>query len=70
MQHRTETSVEQNGTITLRGLPFHEGDKVIVIVTTRPASVPQKTQYSLRGLPIEYKNPFDSVAEDEWSVLS
>ena len=70
MQHRTETSVEQNGTITLRGLPFHKGDKVVVVITTHPASKPHSTRYSLRGLPVEYKQPFDPVAEDDWSVLS
>lgn len=70
MQHRTETSVEQNGTIVLSGLPFRKGDKVIVIITTRPPTAPRNTRYSLRSLPVEYKNPLDPVAESDWSVLS
>ena len=70
MQHRTETSVEQIGTIILRGLPFHEGDKVTVIVITRPTSKSQLMPYPLRGLPVEYKHPFDPVAEGDWEALS
>lgn len=70
MQHRTETKVELDGTIILRGLPFHEGDKVIVVITTRPANSPEPSTYSLRGLPVEYKHPFEPVAENDWDVLS
>lgn len=68
MQHRTETSVEPNGTIVLRGLPFHEGDKVIVTITTSSKTTPQNNDYPLRGLPVEYKKPFEPVAEDDWRL--
>ena len=70
MQHRTETKIEPNGTIILRGLPFPEGDKVIVVITTRSSKSPQTTSYSLRGLPVEYKNPFEPVAENDWGALA
>ncbi len=70
MQHRTETSVAQNGTIILNGLPFHEGEKVIVVVTTRPKNKAAQTSYPLRGLPVEYKYPNEPVAENDWSALS
>ena len=70
MQHRVETSVEQHGTIVLRDLPFQKGDKVVVIITTRPKSAPPNTRYSLRGLPVECRNLFDPVAENDWGVLS
>jgi hypothetical protein len=70
MQHRTETKVEPNGTIILHGLPFPEGDKVLVIITTQASKNSQTTNYSLRGLPVEYKNPFEPVAENEWGALA
>lgn len=70
MQHRIETKVENNGTIILRDLPFHTGDRVIVVITTRPQSPNQPTAYPLRGLPVEYKNPFEPVAENDWEILS
>ncbi|MEK6324192.1 MAG: hypothetical protein AABN33_21345 [Acidobacteriota bacterium] len=69
MQHRIETEVEQSGTIILRDLPFHEGEKVVVVITTHPAEAVQGNGYPLRGLAVEYKNPFDSVAEDDWSAM-
>ena len=69
MEHRIETRVEQDGTIILHDLPFHEGEKVIVVITTRPTAIDQKKLYPLRGLPVVYKNPFDPVAENEWGAM-
>ncbi|MEK6410134.1 MAG: hypothetical protein AABN34_24680 [Acidobacteriota bacterium] len=66
MQHRIETEVEPSGTIILRDLPFHEGEKVVVVITTHSTEPGREKHYPLRGLSVEYKNPFDSVAEDEW----
>ena len=69
MQHRVETEVEQSGTITLHDLPFQEGEKVVVVISTHPAETKSATRYPLRGLSVEYKNPFDSVAENDWSAM-
>ncbi len=69
MQHRIETEVEQSGTIILHDLPFHEGEKVVVVITTHPAESGQGERYPLRGLTVEYKNPFDPVAENDWSAM-
>lgn len=69
MQHRIETEVEQSGTIILHDLPFHEGEKVVVVITSHPAEAVHGNGYPLRGLAVEYKNPFDSVAEDDWSAM-
>ena len=70
MEHRIETRIENGGTIILHDLPFQEGEKVVVVITTQPVEVDQKELYPLRGLPVVYKNPFDSVAESEWSACS
>ena len=70
MQHRTETKVEPNGTIILRGLPFPAGGKVVVVITSQTAKDSPTTSYSLRGMKVEYKNPFEPVAEDDWGVLA
>jgi hypothetical protein len=69
MQHRTETKVGPSGTIILRGLPFPVGGKVVVVITTQVEMDSPITSYSLRGLKAEYKNPFEPVAEVDWSVL-
>lgn len=70
MQLRTETSVQPNGTIVLCGLPFREGDKVVVTITPQQETSQQIPPYSLRGLAVEYRDPFEPVAENDWSVLS
>jgi len=69
MQHRIETEVEQSGTLILHDLPFREGEKVIVVITTHPTEPVQGNRYPLRGLTVEYKNPYDSVAENDWSAM-
>lgn len=69
MQHQIETEVEKSGTIILHDLPFHEGEKVMVVITPRLATPNNGNRYPLRGLKVEYKNPFDSVVEDEWSAM-
>jgi len=69
MEHRIETRIENGGTIILHDLPFHDGEKVVVVITSRPVEADQKKLYPLRGLPVIYKNPFESVAENEWSAM-
>lgn len=70
MQHRIETKIEPNGTIILRGLPFLEGDKVVVVISTPASKSSQAANYPLQGLPVEYKNPFEPVAENDWSAIA
>ena len=70
MQHRTETKVEPNGTIILCGLPFPAGGKVVVVITSQSVKDSEATSYSLQELKVEYKNPFESVAENDWGVLA
>jgi len=67
MQHRVETRVDQSGTIILHDLPFREGEKVVVVISTRPDE--PGAGYPLRGLSVEYKDPFDSVAENDWGAM-
>ena len=73
--HRIETTLIQDGKLTLDQLPFRAGETVEVIVLTNPAAPPVKShnppedRYPLRGTVIEYQNPFEPVAEADWEVL-
>ncbi|MBM3241482.1 hypothetical protein FJZ31_34810 [Candidatus Poribacteria bacterium] len=67
--YRMETTVLNDGTITINGLPFHVGDKVEVIVRSREHEFERRERYPLRDKPIRYVDAFGSVAEDEWEVL-
>jgi len=54
--------------VTLTGLPFATGDQVEIVIV-RQAPAPHEETYPLRGQPIQYERPFDSVAETDCEVL-
>ena len=66
--YHIETVVSKEGMLTIEGLPLHPGEKVEVIVKSQSPSDKNKNLYPLRGIPIKYKAPFESVAEEEWGV--
>ena len=66
---RTEAILSQNGVLIVRGVPFRAGQKVeIIILGPHPRSVGAE-RYPLRGKPIRYLAPFESVAEEDWNAL-
>ena len=67
--YHIETTVPIDGTLTIQGLPFQAGDKVEVTVRSSTQKQKCRGSYPLRGKPIRYIDPFESVAEDEWEVL-
>jgi len=67
--YRVETKVSGDRSLTLKGLPFHAGDPVEVIIRSRKAGERNGDRYPLRGKPVVYIDPFGSVAEDEWESL-
>jgi hypothetical protein len=67
--YRTETTLSQDGKLSIKGLPFRKGDAVeVIILTKKPLS--SSEPYPLRGKPFHYSKPFDSVAEGEWDALN
>jgi hypothetical protein len=58
-----EAICTENGVITLRDLPVHEGDSVEVVVIPRSSSACTLECYPLRGEPVEYSRPFDPATE-------
>lgn len=67
--YRVETTVSDNGTLTLDKLPFRVGDEVEVVVRARKRARESTARYPLRGEPLCYSEPFASVAEDDWDAL-
>jgi len=67
--YRVETTISNDGTLTVKGLPFHAGDRVEVIVRSRKREWALAERYPLRGTPIRYSDPFGSVAEEDWDAL-
>lgn len=68
--YRIETTISKDGTISVKDLPFSEGEKVEVVVRkSKHEGAKNQEKYPLHGLPIRYSKPFDGVAENDWSVL-
>ncbi len=61
------TTVQKRGTITLDNLPLHAGDKVEIIIYETGSAL--EVRYPLRGKPVQYHEPFKSVAEDDWEAF-
>ena len=68
--YQTKKRVAANGVLHLSALPFQEGELVEVIVLGRKGKARRSTSLSLRGKVIEYINPTEPVAKDEWEILS
>lgn len=76
--YKVETTLTEDGTLKLQGLPFHAGDTVEVIILERPSCQQEQTatptlesnQYPLRGTVIRYDDPFEpAVPMEDWEAL-
>ncbi|MBU0495197.1 MAG: hypothetical protein KKB13_25415 [Chloroflexi bacterium] len=67
--YSVETAVSKDGSLVIKGLPLRAGERVQVTVR-RKRQRPIQKLYPLRGTPIRYFEPFKSVAEADWEVLS
>lgn len=68
--YRIETTVEQDGALTLHDLPFQEGEsiEVIILSAVKGAAIPDP--YPLRGTPFSYQQPTEPVADSDWDALT
>jgi hypothetical protein len=66
--YRTETVIQPNRVVTVHDVPFRAGEKVEVIILGTHHQGNGQKQYPLRGKPVRYATPFDSVAEDDWEA--
>ena len=66
--HRAETTLSEDGVITLRGIPFLRGECVEVIVLPFTAAATPDLRYPLRGTPVTLLAPTEPVAEADWEA--
>jgi hypothetical protein len=67
--YRVETTVEHDGSVTLHDLPFQEGEPIETIILQRTVNTGGDQQYPLRGTPIQYSDPTEPVAAEDWAEL-
>lgn len=68
--HRIETTIHENGTLTLDDLPFPAGVAVEVIILETPSWGGITDLQPLSGMLRRYDNPFDPVAQDDWDAAA
>jgi hypothetical protein len=68
LAHRIETMITQDKTLTWENLPFHCGEQVEVIILSRRRRDSGQHRYPLRGTTIQYIDPTEPVAQDDWEV--
>lgn len=65
--HRVETTLQEDGVLVLRNLPFQRGEAVEVLVLAA-VETEKLTLYPLRDQPVTLLNPTEPVAEGEWEA--
>ena len=66
--HRIETTLSEDGIITLRDIPFRRGDSVEIIVLPFSAAATPTSRYPLRGTPVTLLAPTEPVANADWEA--
>ena len=68
-QMHVQATVGAHGSVTLDQLPYEPGQRVNVTISPMSSQVAdQKSRYSLSGLKVEYEQPLESIAADEWEA--
>ena len=66
--YHVQTTVANDGSLKLNDLPFPAGESVDVIILTRHSISPHQNPYPLRGMPINYIDPTEPVAQADWEA--
>jgi len=64
----TKTKVKKDGKVSVKGLPFKAGETVEVTIR-RGKKSKRATKYPLRGKSVIYRDPFKSVAANDWEAM-
>jgi hypothetical protein len=67
--HWRETIVGERGELVLEGLPFDPGQVVEVLVVSKTAGSNAAAGPSLRHSVLEYREPLEPVAGEDWDAL-
>lgn len=65
-----ELTMDKDGVLTLKDLPFTVGEQVEVIIIPRSKPKRNQSRYPFWGKPITYLNPVEPVSEEDWGVLA
>ena len=64
--YRIETTIQTDGNLLVKSLPFSPGEDVEVIILPRANGNGKPYDNPLRGSVLRYDRPTDPVDEEEW----
>ena len=67
--HWRETTAGEHGELVLDGLPFEPGQPVEVLVVSKTAGSTTAAGRSLRDSVLEFREPLEPVAGEDWDAL-
>ena len=68
--YRVKKVVTQDGCVQLEALPFQAGETVeIIVLAVEPAKEQETASRSLKDSVLEYKEPTEPVAVDDWDAF-
>jgi len=67
--HWRETTVGEHGELVLEGLPFDPGQAVEVLVVSKASGSTGAGALSLQGSVLEFREPLEPVASEDWDAL-
>jgi hypothetical protein len=67
--HWRETTVGEHGELVLEGLPFEPGQAVEVLVVSKTTGSTKGGFGSLRDSVLEFGEPLEPVASEDWDAL-
>ena len=67
--HWTETTVGKHGELVLETVPFEPGQPVEVLVVSKTAGSTSAGGRSLRDSVLEFHEPLEPVASEDWDAL-
>ena len=69
--HKSETTLIEDGKVTLENLPFRAGERVEVIITPKigPPPADENIHRPLQGSILRYDDPSEPVAAKDWEAL-
>ena len=66
--YHVETTLEQDGTLTLSHLPLRAGEAVEVIILVQSPGLVSHQRYPLWGTSVHYSEPTEPVAPEDWEA--
>jgi hypothetical protein len=68
--HKLAATLMEDGTLVLKGLPFHAGDTVEIIILEQPKeecpSQESQADYPLQETVLRYDDPFEPVVDKDY----